>query len=612
VIRVPTTLMFALACLLPGAGYSADVVLNEYNAVPNNLGFLEAGKSDARLGRREGNGGDWFEWVVITDHLDMRGWQIVISHRTGEPVIPGPGQEIYTLTLTADPAWSDLRSGTIITVSEDLPTTVGQYRPEIGEWWINVRAADSASGRYITASNFAVSNDKTQLTMLNALGGVVYGPSGEGISPLAGVGNAEVFKLEDTPFPGTTPNSIWYTDGGSSSFGLPNEWTDLQGPMAQNFSLLRAAVPYFPLESVVINEINSHTDPPDQDWIELFNTTGTAIDISGWFLSDGSMNLTQFQIPIGTTIPGNGYLVFFEANLPFSLNGEMGEAVYLSQGNGAGGMTGGRDSVKFGPVENGVTLGRFPNGSGSFFRMVSSTRGVANSQPDLGPIVINEVMYNGVEPAPPPLANSDLEYIELHNDSLVDVPLMEDWGVNGIFSWWLTGGVDFEFPVSAFVPAEGFLLIVGFDPVIEPLKLAKFTSIYGVPVSTPIHGPYTGRLNDYSDTINLRRPDTPGVVFAPLVLTDSVTYFDWGDWPSTADGGGTSLERIDPSVAETDASRWAASLAVGGTPGAENSVLNKVPEPSAMSLLQVGILGLLLLARRSIRPPIPQPVPSRL
>ena len=130
--RIAITLMFALACWWPGAGYSADVVLNEYNAVPNSFGFLEAGKSDARLGRREGNGGDWFEWVVITDHLDMRGWQIVISHRTGEPVIPGPGQEIYSLTLTADPVWSDRRSGTIITVSEDLPTTVGPYRRAAG------------------------------------------------------------------------------------------------------------------------------------------------------------------------------------------------------------------------------------------------------------------------------------------------------------------------------------------------------------------------------------------------------------------------------------------------------------------------------------------------
>jgi hypothetical protein len=61
------------------------------------------------------------------------------------------------------------------------------------------------------------------------------------------------------------------------------------------------------------------------------------------------------------------------------------------------------------------------------------------------------------------------------------------------------------------------------------------------------------------------------------------------------------LERIDPSVPDSDATRWAASLAVGGTPGAENSVLNKVPEPSATALLRVGTLGLFLLARRSKR-----------
>jgi hypothetical protein len=600
-MKFAITLVFALTVFLADQGFAADVVLNEYNAVSEVLGFLQGGKSDSRLGRREGNGGDWFELVVITDHLDMRGWEIVISHRTGEPVFPGPGEQIFSLLLTADPIWADLRAGTIVTIAEDIPSNAGDYRPEIGEWWINVRASMSTDGRYISASNFAVSNDKTQLTILNALGAVVYGPSGEGISPLAGVGSSEVFKLEDTPFPGTTPNSIWYTDGGSSSFGLPNEWTDLQGPMAQNFSLLRAVVPYFPLESVVINEINSHSDAPEQDWIELFNTTGTAVDLSGWFLSDGSVNLMQHPIPAGTTIPGNGYLVFLEANLPFSLNGEMGEAVYLSQGNGAGGMTGGRTSVEFGPLENGVSFGRFPNGSGSFFRMVSRTRGSINSEPHVGPLVINEIMYHPAGPAQLPLVDADLEYVELHNDSSVDVPLVEDWGAAGMFPWWITGGVDFEFPVTAAVPASGFVLIVAFDPATEPLKLAKFKSVYGVPASTPIYGPFMGKLNDYSETVNLRRPDHAALGISPLVLRDTLTYLDWGDWPTTADGGGTSLERIDPSVPASDATRWAASLAVGGTPGAENSVLNKVPEPSATALLRVGTLGLLLLARRSNR-----------
>lgn len=590
-------LMIACFVVLAGPVFPADVVVNEYNAVGSVQGFLEGGKSDSRFGRREGNGGDWFEAVVITDHLDMRGWGFIVSHRTGEPAVPGPGEQIYSLTLSLDPVWADLRSGTIITIAEDIPSTASDYSPETGEWWINVRASNTSSGRYVTAANFAVSNDKTQITVVNALGAVVYGPSGEGISPLSGVGTAEVFKLEDTPFAGTIPTSTWYRAGGSSSFGLPNDWIDPQGPMQQNFSLLRASVPYFPMSSVVVNEINCHSDPPQQDWIELHNTTGSSIDIGGWFLSDTASNLMAYSIPPGTTIPGNGYRVFLEANLPFSLNGESGEAVYFSQGNGFGGMTGGRNFIEFGPAENGVTFGRYPNGTGEFFRMSVATIGSTNSGPDFGPLVINELMYNGSEPAPSPLTGGDLEYVEILNTSQQGVFLSEDYGLDGIFPWKLAGGLSFEFPESAFIGAEGYLLVVGFDPATEPLKLSQFTSHYGVPASVPILGPYFGGLNNYSDTVNLRRPDRPTAGMAPLVLRDSVTYFDWNDWPTTADGGGTSLERIDPFMAASDPSHWAASLAVGGTPGLENSVLSTVPEPSATLMLQAGSFALLLLAR---------------
>ncbi|MBC8341072.1 MAG: hypothetical protein H8E63_05355 [Proteobacteria bacterium] len=191
------SLLFSMAFVQ--LAHSADVILNEYNAVPKTGGFLNVGKEDSRFGRREGNGDDWFEVVVVTDHLDMRGWQFVISNRTGVPAIPGPGEETFTLTLTDEPVWADLRSGTIITVAEDIDATAKAYRPEIGEWWINVRANDTASGKYITPMNFAVSNENTQFTILDALGAVAYGPSGEGISPLAGVGVTEVFKRGAVP-----------------------------------------------------------------------------------------------------------------------------------------------------------------------------------------------------------------------------------------------------------------------------------------------------------------------------------------------------------------------------------------------------------------------------
>jgi len=67
-------------------------------------------------------------------------------------------------------------------------------------------------------------------------------------------------------------------------------------------------------DRVVINEILAHTDPPLSDTIELSNLKATAVDISGWFLSDGSSNYRKFRIPEGTTIPGGGYIVFDESD----------------------------------------------------------------------------------------------------------------------------------------------------------------------------------------------------------------------------------------------------------------------------------------------------------
>ena len=69
---------------------------------------------------------------------------------------------------------------------------------------------------------------------------------------------------------------------------------------------------------VLVNEVSaSNWDQyPDnfgsnEDWIELFNTTATAVDLSGWYLSDSQNNNTKWQFPAGATIPGNGHLVVF-------------------------------------------------------------------------------------------------------------------------------------------------------------------------------------------------------------------------------------------------------------------------------------------------------------
>jgi hypothetical protein len=216
--------------------FGADVILNEYNAV-NAEEFLNGGDSqadedggrasDSYFGRVQGNGGDWFELIVIKDHLDMRDWKLDIY-------VGGDMDE--TLDITDHSIWADLRSGTIITVSEDVPSDVS-YNPAAGDWWINVQAHDDADGEYIEASSFAVNANSWQLGIRDSNGGVVFGPAGEGISPASGVGNTEVFRLEADPSDSIEQDSEYYDDGDDfSTFGAANQWG------RQDFANLRTVV----------------------------------------------------------------------------------------------------------------------------------------------------------------------------------------------------------------------------------------------------------------------------------------------------------------------------------------------------------------------------------
>jgi len=227
--------------LLSLSAAAAPIIVNEFNAVSASM-FLNGGTVDADLdgnptadtyfGRVQGNGGDWLELVVIQDHLDLRGGSLSID----EGLLPA--RTTTVLSFTQSSLWADLRSGTIITVAEDLiddPT----YDPAGGDWWINVQASNTASGTFITASNFSVSNDDTQITILDSLSQAWFGPAGEGIQPVSAINSREVWKLEADPSAAITPTSA-YNDGSSSSFGAPNRWS--QGTFVQDFSALRSVV----------------------------------------------------------------------------------------------------------------------------------------------------------------------------------------------------------------------------------------------------------------------------------------------------------------------------------------------------------------------------------
>ncbi|MDG2122361.1 MAG: CotH kinase family protein [Verrucomicrobiales bacterium] len=77
-------------------------------------------------------------------------------------------------------------------------------------------------------------------------------------------------------------------------------------------------------QSVVINEIVADAsrrfaeicdeDGDPEDWIELHNTTGSPVDISGHYLTDDSQEITKWAFATGTTIPANGFLLVFASN----------------------------------------------------------------------------------------------------------------------------------------------------------------------------------------------------------------------------------------------------------------------------------------------------------
>lgn len=127
--------------------------------------------------------------------------------------------------------------------------------------------------------------------------------------------------------------------------------------------------------SIVINELMARntatvTDSAGQfeDWLELFNTTNQAIDISGYYLTDNENNLTKWQFPQGTIINANDYLIVWadedqsqgklHTNFKFSA---MGEQVILL--NAAGELI---SKLAFGPQNIDVSFARIPNGTGAF------------------------------------------------------------------------------------------------------------------------------------------------------------------------------------------------------------------------------------------------------
>jgi hypothetical protein len=223
----------------------------------------------------------------------------------------------------------------------------------------------------------------------------------------------------------------------------------------------------------------------------------------------------------------------------FALNA-AGETIYFK--NPANNRV--LDAVRFKGQANGVSTGRCPDGAGSFHELATKTPGASNGKLLIRPIVINEIMYNPIS------GDDDDQYVELYNQGAATVNLGK---------WRLQGGIDFKFPVNTSIPGNGFLVIAR--------DAAHLLTNYPTLNIGNTLGNFAGKISHNGDRLVLTMPDEvastngQGVVVTNIIhiAVDDVNFGSGGRWGRWSNGGGSSLELIDPRSDHRLASNWADS-----------------------------------------------------
>lgn len=139
-------------------------------------------------------------------------------------------------------------------------------------------------------------------------------------------------------------------------------------------------------KTVVINEFMASNNGivqdeagENEDWIELYNTTASDVDLSGYFITDNPDNLTKFVFPEGTILKANEYLLIWadedqeqgslHANFKLSAGGES--IILLDKQQMI------IDSVVYQQQVTNQSAARIPNGSGPFL-IGNHTLGINN------------------------------------------------------------------------------------------------------------------------------------------------------------------------------------------------------------------------------------------
>lgn len=185
----------------------------------------------------------------------------------------------------------------------------------------------------------ALSNSGEELTLFDPAGGAIDTAGARGRAWLAGSASPVYASMER----GSADPAWWGTNTGWMMNGRDADGNPVRGTPGRANSVLSPTPTATKLPKGVL--INEFLPKPGSDWnrdgsidyndefIELLNISGQAVDIGGWMLDDDFHGGSgRFAIPGGTWIEPDEFLVFFRAQTHIALNDPGDEIWLLSPG----------------------------------------------------------------------------------------------------------------------------------------------------------------------------------------------------------------------------------------------------------------------------------------
>lgn len=363
----------------------------------------------------------------------------------------------------------------------------------------------------------------------------------------------EMTYSDKSPWPALADGSgfsLVPTDLNSSiSPSDPNFWTISNSANGTPKSAETSEAVNYPIH---INELLTAPSLGKLDIVELYNSSDSTIDISGWRLGDDINSAEYYTFPEGSMLDAFGFLVVDESDFnpndsgfSFSRNGDL---IFLAATNSNGELTGYSEIYTFEAMFENESFGRHTNSLGNTYlvRQNEPTIGNSNANPKIGPLVFDKIMYS-------PDAFLD-QFIVLKNISSDPLTLTSNYLIDS--NAYKVSGIGFKFPLNQVtLQANAVTILTNIDT-------ASFRTKYKIDNNVPIFQ-FSGTLNKNGESLKIEIPlyrDTlnDGSYDNYNATIDEIDFLAVAPWPD-ADGNGLYLQRIDNNAFGSDPDNWITS-----------------------------------------------------